>query len=360
MPKVTITKRRNPQEIQSYILNNVSEHPKDIGRLASEHFQVSRSAISKHLQALQEQDLLSSTGVTKDREYRLFNFVDEVFQIELMPDTQESVEWRVKIAPLLKDMKKNVIDICHHGFTEMFNNAIDHSGSEYAVIFITINAVDIEISIWDTGVGIFNKIKTEFNLEDPRHALLELSKGKLTTDNVKHSGEGIFFTSRMFDEFSILSDALYFARLNKKDDWLIEVEERNKMQGTRITMTIRQDATQTDTEVLNSYKREQDEYGFTRTHVALQLLKYEGEELISRSQAKRLLSRVNRFKEVFLDFKGVSKIGQAFADEIFRVYSREHPEIHILAIRTTPEIDSMIARVMTDQVDESKDQMKLI
>lgn len=355
-----MAKRRNPKEIQSFILNNVIEHPKDIGRFASEHFQVSRSAISKHLQSLQEQELLSSIGVTKNKEYKLVNFVDETYPMKITPGLQEGVEWRAKIAPLLNDVTKNVMDICHHGFTEMFNNVIDHSESDFAVIFININAVEIEIAIWDTGVGIFNKIQTEFNLEDPRHALLELSKGKLTTDDLNHSGEGIFFTSRMFDKFSIFSDSLYFARLNTKDDWLIELEERDKIQGTRVTMHIRQDATQTDTEILNSYKREQDEYGFTRTNVALQLLRYEGEELISRSQAKRLLSRVNRFKEVVLDFKGISKIGQAFADEIFRVYSREHPEIHIVPIGTTPEIDGMIARVTADLVDENKDQISLL
>ncbi len=355
-----MAKRRNSKEIQAFILNNVSKHPKDIGKLTAEHFQVSRSAISKHLQGLQEQGLLNSTGVTKDKAYKLSNFVDESFPMKVTPDLQEGVEWRNKIAPLLKDSSKNVVDICHHGFTEMFNNVIDHSESSFSVIIITINSVNIEINIWDTGVGIFNKIQTEFDLEDPRHALLELSKGKLTTDKLNHSGEGIFFTSRMFDEFSIFSDSLYFARVNKKDDWLIEVEERNNIEGTRVSMLIRQDATQTDTEILNSYKREQDEYGFTRTHVALQLLRYEGEELISRSQAKRLLSRVNRFKEVYLDFKGISKIGQAFADEIFRVFNREHPEIHIVAIGTTPDIDGMISRVTADLVDESKDQISLL
>ena len=38
---------------------------------------------------------------------------------------------------------------------------------------------------------------------DKRQALFELSKGKFTTDPSRHSGEGVFFTSRMFDDFEI-------------------------------------------------------------------------------------------------------------------------------------------------------------
>jgi len=42
-----------------------------------------------------------------------------------------------------------------------------------------------------------------------------LAKGKLTTDPKRHSGEGIFFSSRMFDEFDILSGGV-FSHINSK------------------------------------------------------------------------------------------------------------------------------------------------
>lgn len=66
--------------------------------------------------------------------------------------------------------------------------------------------------------------------------------------------------------------------------------------------------------------------------------------LLSRSQAKRLLSRFEKFEEVMLDFKDVQTIGQAFADEIFRVFALQHPEVSIIAINTTPEVQQMINR----------------
>lgn len=86
----------------------------------------------------------------------------------------------------------------------MFNNAIDHSGGTAITVQINKTAISTEIIISDDGIGIFKKIQSEFDLLDERHAIFELSKGKLTTDPRNHSGEGIFFTSRMFDQFEIL------------------------------------------------------------------------------------------------------------------------------------------------------------
>jgi hypothetical protein len=78
--------------------------------------------------------------------------------------------------------------------------------------------------------------------------------------------------------------------------------------------------------------------------VLIKLAKYEKEQLLSRSQARRVLARFERFEEVLLDFSDVEMIGQAFADEIFRVYQREHPDIRIIPISASPAVESMIAR----------------
>ena len=63
-----------------------------------------------------------------------------------------------------------------------------------------------------------------------------------------------------------------------------------------------------------------EEYTFDRTIVPLRMAQHEGEKLVSRSQAKRIAHRFERFKRVELDFTGVETIGQAFADEMFRVF----------------------------------------
>ena len=82
------------------------------------------------------------------------------------------------------------------------------------------------IVISDDGIGIFEKISTALNLPDRRQAIFELAKGKLTTDPSRHTGEGVFFTSRMFDLYAIEANGLEFNhqahiefdRLNEGDD----------------------------------------------------------------------------------------------------------------------------------------------
>ena len=75
------------------------------------------------------------------------------------------------------------------------------------------------------------------------------------------------------------------------------------------------------------------------------------ENLVSRSQAKRVILRFDRFKYVDLDFTGVTTIGQAFADEIFRVYARAHPQVAISCSHATPEIQQMVVRAHTTNVE---------
>jgi hypothetical protein len=92
--------------------------------------------------------------------------------------------------------------------------------------------------------------------------------------------------------------------------------------------------------------------------VPLNLAKYEGEQLVSRSQAKRLLMRVEHFDEALLDFKNVEMIGQAFADEVFRIFRREHPKTQIVPINLTPDVERMIAHALVN-AEEERDKIEL-
>ncbi len=74
----------------------------------------------------------------------------------------------------------------------------------------------------------------------------------------------------------------------------------------------------------------------------LPLYLYEGERLISRSQAKRILTRIDKFASVDIDFHGVDAIGQAFADEVFRVFARQHPQVTLTPINMNEEVRRMV------------------
>jgi anti-sigma regulatory factor (Ser/Thr protein kinase) len=243
------------------------------------------------------------------------------------------------------DVPRNVIDVCHYGFTEMFNNVIDHSLSNTAVVSYEQTYTKIIMTIKDRGVGIFQKLQNDFNLPDARSALLELSKGLLTSDRKRHAGQGIFFTSRMFDEFSLRSGDLFYTRKRKDDDWLIETGDIvEPLTGTVVQMDIGTNATWTTRQIFNRYQG--DDISFRKTHVPIKLGKYPGEQLVSRSQAKRVLARFEQFTEVMLDFDGVEDIGQPFADEIFRVFPLHHPGTTLLVTNTNKNVQKMIEYII--------------
>lgn len=340
------------QNVRDFIFENVKHHPRDIAKTIVQEFDVSRQTANNYLRHLIDENYLTASGKTRARTYALNNYIYDGFEIPVTPALQEDEVWRDKVLPLLADFPKNVVDICQYGFTEMLNNVIDHSESEKVFIIVAVNALTIRLGIHDSGVGIFNKIKHEFGLSDPRYAILELSKGKLTTDNTRHSGEGVFFTSRVFDDFYIFSGNLNFKTSMDNEDWLFDSEETEEtVHGTIVSLRISPRSQRTVKEVFDHYQ--DDDYRFSKTHVPVRLAKYEGEELVSRSQARRLASRFERFAEVVLDFRAVNTIGQAFADELFRVFQNAHPDIHMTQMHANAEVLGMIQRVLNRETETS-------
>ena len=335
---------RRSKDIRGFILVNVEKHPKDIIRKVSEHFSISRQAAGRHIKALVDAGLLETQGKTRAKSYQLKPLVDKQFLIALADGPEEDIVWRESVLPLLSPVKirQNVVDICQYGFTEILNNALHHSLTTHVVIHIILTGVSVEMGILDSGIGIFQKLQQELGLNDPRHALLEITKGKLTTDPDNHTGEGIFFTSRMFDKFSILSGGLFFSARTGGRDWFIESEERQASTGTYVSMQMNIHSTRTTTEIFDRYTSEEGEYRFSRTLVPVKLAQYGTEQLVSRSQARRVLARFDKFKEIVLDFSGVPFIGRAFADEIFRIFPREHPDIHLYPVQMSDTVEKAI------------------
>ena len=350
--------RERSRKIRNFIIDKVEKHPKDIGLLVAEKFGISRQAASKHLSRLSTEGILNKIGATKARSYELANIIDITKTYRHSSLESEDVIWRECFLPSLKDIvPKNVLEICQYGFTEMLNNVIDHSEAKRVIINVRFNSKNITIMIMDSGIGVFQKIQSHFKLEDQRQAILELAKGKLTSDPERHSGEGIFFSSRMFDQYTLSSDKISYIRFNE-DDWLVETFEK-AVHGTEVFMSISIDSKREMIKVFDKYASGDGDYSFNRTHVPVELARYEGEKLVSRSQAKRLLARFDRFKEVFLNFKGVESIGQAFADEVFRVFRNENPDIKIVWVNTTPEVDKMIQRAISAASGKSEAQLNL-
>ena len=329
--------------IRRFILENVEKNSTDISKKTAEKFGISRQAVNKHLQKLMSEKSLTETGFTRNRAYGLAPKLEWRGQYPIVAGLAEDLVWTNDILPVIGEQPENVLDMWRFCFTEMFNNAIDHSGGMAIHVHILRTAIDTEMSISDDGIGIFNKIQDALGLLDERHAILELSKGKLTTDPQKHTGEGIFFTSRMTDSFDILSGGVYLGvTFGNEEDWIMEREQFAG--GTVVFLKISNHTCRTLAKVYDQYALGSDDYGFNKTVVPARLGQYGNDKLVSRSQAKRLLARVELFKVVIFDFTDVATIGQAFADEIFRVFANEHSSIDLVAIRANSAVKRMIER----------------
>lgn len=309
------------------------------GRLAAE-FGLSRQVANGHLQALLRSKQVEAEGSTRARVYRLATLHEAVHSYP-REGLREDVVWQEVFAPAVAGLPENVRDIWRYGVTEMVNNAIDHSGSAQVHVGVRKNAVFTDGWVADDGEGIFLKIQRALDLYDPREAILELAKGKLTTDPVNHSGEGIFFASKVFDAFDIRSGRLHFMHDHGSLDVLME--RPADAPGTLVVMRLDNDSPRTTKSVFDEFA-EPEEYTFAKTVVPVRLAQYEGEKLVSRSQAKRLYQRFERFRHVVLDFDSVAEIGQAFADELFRVFAQAHPSVVLAPINMTFAVSQMVSR----------------
>lgn len=318
-------------EIRHYILRQIAQNKPGISTSVAAKFGIGAAAVRKHLRILKADGLITAHGATFAREYRL---AAEEWQKDYRraDGLNEDQAWD-NVAPFVGKLPENVLSIWNTGFTEMFNNVIDHSEATAVRVTARKNAVFTEIEIADNGVGIFKKIRQALNLATDTAAILELAKGKFTTDNTKHSGEGIFFTSKMFDEFDILSGNLSFTGTRKAEN----------VEGTTVWMKLDNETTRQPADVYSAYSVE--DFGFDKTAVPLRMALFGGNRLVSRSQAKRILARLQQFKAGQLDFAGVDLIGQAFADEIFRVFQKANPEFKLEAINASPEVLKMIRHV---------------
>jgi DNA-binding MarR family transcriptional regulator len=317
------------------------DHHGVAGRLAAE-FGLSRQVANGYLQTMEREGLLESSGSTRSKTYRL-RTLGERSQSFARDGLEEHLVWREVVAPEVALMPENVRRIWHYGSTEMINNAIDHSGSALVSVSVVRNGLFTIVTVADQGEGIFLKIQRALGLAEPREAILELAKGKLTTAPEHHSGEGIFFTSRAVDVFEIESHTLRFRHAAGAAD--VMVEHGSDTPGTRVTMRLANESPRVLKDVFDQFSESED-FGFEKTVVPLRLAQVEGEMLVSRSQAKRVANRFERFKQVELDFAGIDEVGQAFADELFRVFAAAHPAIRMTPVNANENVARMIRRAV--------------
>ena len=328
--------------VDKLILRIIDRGEPHIASTAAAELGVSRQTIATRLRRMADERVIKADGMGRGRRYALLPLFS-VRRVHELAGLDEHRVWLEDVAPLVSDLQPNVVDIWRYGVTEMVNNAIDHSEGSHVTVLIERNALRATVRVSDDGEGIFHRIQRLMGFYDPRESILELAKGKLTTDPARHSGEGVFFSSRMFDVFSIMSRSLFFSHEEASDGWLIDGE--GEVSGTTVMMTLANDSARMSKDVFDAFAAP-EEYTFAKTIVPVRLAQHGGEKLVSRSQAKRLTLRFERFQTVVLDFAGVEEIGQAFADEVFRVFQASHPSLEMLPVNMTEGVRNMVMRAL--------------
>ena len=303
---------------------------------------ISRQAAHRHLRALVDAGELAPQGAGRGAHY----VAGVAAPLELTFATsglREEQVWADLLdrSPLLSGVGPVAHDVLQYASTELLNNAIDHAGSDDVTIRVEETGDRVVLEVEDRGEGIFEHIRSGLGLSSQLEALQELSKGKTTTMPSRHTGEGIFFTSKAGDFFGIESGTLRWLVDNERNDVAVERLDTER-QGTLVRFELDPRDVRPLSALFDEYT---DDYEFNRSRTVVKLFTI-GVRFVSRSEAKRLVSGLEKFREVVLDFAGVRLVGQGFADEVFRVWAREHPEVRLVPVNMAEGVELMVRRAL--------------
>ena len=340
--------------IRAYMLDKIRCDDSEFIKKTAENFGISETSVRRYIKECLEKEIIREDSKARTG-YQLVT-VSSRWQMKNDGTLEEDALFWEKIMPFLAGLPRNVQDIWYYAFTEIMNNAIDHSAGEQIIFAIQKDALYTEISIADDGIGIFRNIQKyageKYGVEiDREQAALELYKGRLTTDPDRHSGEGIFFVSKMLSEFAVWSeDTVYSYRCGDRDRFvrshLIPYYTQLEGIGTMAVMKLENESKRTSREVFDEFAPLEE--GFVRTLIPMKDMCPLGDP-VARSQARRILRRLDEFREIIFDFRGIGFMGQGFADEVFRVFQNMHPDIKLTVINANASVLGMIRHVKREE-----------
>lgn len=313
------------------------------------HFGFTRQYASQILRIMVSTGELVKFGSTRAAFYTLAEFIDKLGPSAIKRrlankgiKEHEVFESLVSAFPAFRTTQENVQSIVHYAFSEILNNAIEHSRSKNIEVAMERDGSMIRFVVRDFGIGVFRNVMKKRHLNSELEAMQDLLKGKVTTQPKAHTGEGIFFTSKAADRFVLESFGYSMIVDNTIPDVFFQ-EERRINRGTRVVFTINRNSDRHLNKIFEKYQSARGSYAFDKTEIHVRLFTM-GTVYVSRSQARRILVGLEKFKKIILDFDRVPNVGQAFADEIFRVFQSRYPKISIEPINMNKTVRFMVKR----------------
>ena len=322
-----------------------NEHSPDLAGHLEERTGASRRACQAALRRLVDAGWLQRAG-SQQRPVYSPGALRQIARSYTLFGLQEDLPWQRDFAPHF-DLPRHVARMVQHGFTELVNNAADHSGGTSVTVSLRQTPSHAQLLVSDDGCGVFDRICEAFRLPDAQHAMLELSKGRLTSQPEAHTGRGLFFSSQLADVFDIHANSTAFHRRAWEPGGWKKGSKPLPRQGSSIYMAIALDTTRTLDQVLEAWSLDGSGVDFDRTVINLQMLAGPGQPLDSRAQARRVAARLETFQRAELSFEGVVDVGHAFTDELFRVFARAHKNVELRPTNMTPRIAALVKQAQT-------------
>ena len=328
--------------VTRWITVAADQHPSELCAAIEQRLGVSRRRARRVLDQLVALQWLHRGGTRRRPLFRPGTLRQVVQRYEL-PDVQEDLAWSRDFAPYL-ELPEAVARLARHALTELVNNAAEHSGGTQVTVSVRQTPTNVQLLVSDDGCGLFERIGSHHRIATPALAMLELGKGKLTSQPARHTGRGLYFTARVADVLDLHANETAFQhRAWQPHQW--QPVRPAARRGTSVFAAFALDSQRSIDAALREHSLEDSGYAFERTRVALQLLGAAEQVLESRAQARRVSARLAEFRRAEIDFEGIAEVGHSFADELFRVFAAEQPALELVPLGMSPRVAEMLASV---------------
>lgn len=326
------------------VLTALASSPQSTTELAR-HFGVTRQAVLHHLSGLREMGMARQIG--QARAARWVRVFTETFYWELPQSDDGGIAehemWahvKAHFPDEISGLSGETRDALEYAVTEMLNNAIDHSSGTSVSLSALFDDTHVEVVVADNGVGAFHHVQEHFDLPSEMDAIAHIAKGQQTTNPERHTGQGLFFSSRVVDMFEVAAGGHAWQVDNLRNDATIAPSMTQR--GTRVTLKTDVRGTRSPRMVFDKYA-DPDDYKFDRANFRVSLIA-RGTSFVSRSEAKLLAAGLENYEAVELDFANVATVGQGFVDELFRVWAAQHADTALSMINASEEVAYMVNR----------------
>ncbi len=324
---------------EKFLLQCIYDEDKDFVEHTMQKYGVSKSTVYNYLTTLQNNGEVERVGGSMP--YRV-TYQSTRITVDPTKERSEDRLFARDIAPLLEELPFNVQKIWRYAITAMLNNALEHSRASAIVCVVSRNRLNTIVGVLDNGTGIFRRIQQDVRerkgeMLTSAEAAALLFSGGYTGAPETHSGQGIFFVSRLMDHFAIRSENQLFTPHGEDEE-----EAGERFRGTAVQMALANDSTNDLSALMNKYI--DPDAGFVRTEIPVARF-FGGTMPMSRSEARRLGAILANFREAELDFAGLAEIGPDFAHELFGVLAVKLPMLHMQVVNASPAIAATLRRI---------------